>query len=78
TDQKKPELPNAIVVHDSFFKPMMKLFSPHFNRVVYVQNETKEGNQKVERKIIRRENPVIILHEYMIFSENDLRTLLGH
>ena len=78
TDQKKPELPNAIVVHDSFFKPIMKLFSPHFNRVVYVQNETKEGNQKVERKFIRRENPVIILHEYMIFSENDLRTLLGH
>jgi hypothetical protein len=53
----RPGLPRAVILRDSMAVPLIPLLSENFSRVLYVEN------RKLERSLIEREKPDIVIEE---------------
>jgi alginate O-acetyltransferase complex protein AlgJ len=53
----RPELPKAVVFHDSFFVALMPMLAEHFSRIVYVWNFS------FDTELIEREKPDVVILE---------------
>jgi hypothetical protein len=53
----RPELPRAIVLHDSFMVMLLPFLSEHFSRVVYVWGD------QLDPALVERERPHVVIEE---------------
>lgn len=63
TQQSNAELPKAVVFRDSFFGNLIPHFSEHFSRVVYIKNANRKGQSGIDRAMVEREKPDILIHQ---------------